>query len=428
MANIFISYSRDDQEKAMILAHDIRILGHDVWFDNELNGGEKWWKEILKSIRTCDIFIFILSNHSLDSSVCVLEYQYASNLEKHTVPILVGEDVSLNLLPPILAKTHFIDYRNNGKQAFSALIRTMSTLPQTKPLPEPLPIPPEVPISYLSRIGQEIENLATLSYEEQSVLLFDLKKGLNDVALANDTKILLKKLRKRKYLFADIAVEIDNLLEDKEHDIVLEKELSHSNILALKANSQKRYKRLFIGMLLGIMFSIVIYTLYIVFYNSYHYVCYEKKIEVSNNDIYYKGCQIYTSNCLSYKKEHFGKYVNKIAAKKGYTSCINGAPLPISSSAKEITRLLQLGKLYYYGTSTIKQDYAKSKEYFLQAADLNSTDAYRYLANMYLSGHGVAVNKDKAKKWLEKGIDADDKKAQEMYDKYFNTVKGTSKK
>jgi hypothetical protein len=43
MSKIFISYSRESEAKAKSLVDDFESLGHDVWFDRELSGGQAWW-------------------------------------------------------------------------------------------------------------------------------------------------------------------------------------------------------------------------------------------------------------------------------------------------------------------------------------------------------------------------------------------------
>jgi hypothetical protein len=39
---IFISYSSKNKDKVQDIASDLNDLDHDVWFDNELTGGQKW--------------------------------------------------------------------------------------------------------------------------------------------------------------------------------------------------------------------------------------------------------------------------------------------------------------------------------------------------------------------------------------------------
>ena len=256
MANIFISYNREDEDKTKALINDIQELGHTVWFDQKLSGGQKWWDKILEIIRNSDVFIFVLSVDSLDSSACSLEYEYAHELGKMILPVLVGEGVSINLLPPALSKIQFIDYQNTDRDALLHLAKALTSAPPSQPLPDPLPLPPEVPISYLGSLTKQIKSRSTLSYEEQSALLIDLKRGLKDPKNTNDARTLLKELRKRRYLFANIAGEIDELLGNTVQETMEDQNILKVENTILK-QSQSRKKRNFLVGLAAIIMVIV---------------------------------------------------------------------------------------------------------------------------------------------------------------------------
>lgn len=434
MANIFISYNREDKDKTKALVDDMEKLGHNVWFDEELSGGQKWWAQILESIRNCDLFVFVLSVNGLDSSACSLEYEYADALGKTILPVLVGEGVSPNLLPPVLSQIQFVDYRKPDRDAILNLAKAFAALPSSKPLPNPLPTPPEVPISYLGSLGKQVESRSKLSYEEQSALLFDLKRGLLDNETKSDARTLLQKLRKRHYLFENIAEEIDELLEDtvkdtkaSTHDINMQHTISKKS-LNQKTENSEGYKKSFWtsvqGIVAGLVIAVGLYFTYTYFIvpSQYSYVCYDKKIEDTQGELFYKGCAIYTIDCSSAKKEHFGRYLNKADAKVAYKRCLKGKPLIVPSlkrSRKDVSQLLEDAKKYYYGRATTAKDYHKAKEYFLKAAELNSVDAYRYLGIMYLFGYSVTINKEEAKKWLQMAIDLGDVRSKELYKEYI---------
>ncbi|MDO8539222.1 MAG: TIR domain-containing protein [Opitutaceae bacterium] len=59
---IFISYARDDTDAARRIAEALRSHGVEVWFDqNELRGGDVWDQNIRNQIRTCTLFLPVIS-------------------------------------------------------------------------------------------------------------------------------------------------------------------------------------------------------------------------------------------------------------------------------------------------------------------------------------------------------------------------------
>jgi formylglycine-generating enzyme required for sulfatase activity len=208
MLNIFISYNRESEAIVRTLADVIKALGHKVWFDQELSGGQIWWDRILEEIRNCDVFVFALSPKALNSAACMRESDYAVALCKPILPVLIAEGVHTNLLPPTLSEIHIIDYRKQDHDAAIHLARAFSAFTSLDPLRDPLPLPPEAPISHLGKLAEQIETKATLSYEKQSALLVDLKRSLKDPKITKDARRLLEKLRRRGDLFAKIADEI----------------------------------------------------------------------------------------------------------------------------------------------------------------------------------------------------------------------------
>lgn len=222
MENIFLSYNRQSESAAKRLASDLEALGHTVWFDQELSGGQVWWDQILSTVRDCDLFIFLLDPKSLVSTACKREYGYAADLGKPILPILVSGEVSTTLLPPALSKIQFVDYREQDRDAAFRLARAVGAIPPPGPLPDPLPAPPEVPVSYLGSLTEQVESSSMLSFEEQSALSVELKNCLRDPETTQDTLTLLKRLRRRRDLFATIAEELDELIESVEKENAVE--------------------------------------------------------------------------------------------------------------------------------------------------------------------------------------------------------------
>jgi hypothetical protein len=206
MANLFISYNRSDQVQARLLAADLEDLSHSVWLDAELAGGQFWWEQILNEIRGCEIFVVVMSKASVvDSLACKREFQYAADLQKPILPVLVAEDVSVSLLPAQLQKVQFVNYQHRDINSIKALARAMQALPLGKELPEPLPTAPEPPISYLASLSHQIDLASFLDLDTQSRIVIELKSSLRDPATALDAQLLLKRLRGRHDLFAKFA-------------------------------------------------------------------------------------------------------------------------------------------------------------------------------------------------------------------------------
>jgi TolB-like protein/Tfp pilus assembly protein PilF len=62
---VFLSYAREDSEAARRLADALRAFGMEVWFDqSELRGGDSWDAKIRTQIRTCALFVAVVSAHS----------------------------------------------------------------------------------------------------------------------------------------------------------------------------------------------------------------------------------------------------------------------------------------------------------------------------------------------------------------------------
>lgn len=217
MLHVFISYSAQRRDLVKTLAEDIRALGHEIWFDQELVGGHVWWDRILKEIRNCDLFLFALAPEAMDSTPCRLEYSYASSLGKTILPVLIAEGVSFDVLPSALSDVQYVDYRRADKQAAFALNKSFSSLPASKPLPDPLPPPPTLPVSFLGSLKEQIEGSETLSFHEQTALVVKLKDRMRDPEHANEVRKLLARLRQRDDLFSKVAEEIDLVVGNLKH-------------------------------------------------------------------------------------------------------------------------------------------------------------------------------------------------------------------
>jgi TPR repeat protein len=69
-----------------------------------------------------------------------------------------------------------------------------------------------------------------------------------------------------------------------------------------------------------------------------------------------------------------------------------------------VDAMVSLGVLYANGQG-VAQDYAKARQWYQKAADKGSADAMYKLGNLYDDGHGVAQDFAKAREWYQKAAD-----------------------
>jgi hypothetical protein len=102
--HIFISYSRADQVYARQLEGDLRERGFEVWIDDRIEFGERWWGTIDQAVRACAVFVVVMTPDSGESEWVEREIMLAQRHEKPIFPLLLrGEELSL------LIDTQYVD-------------------------------------------------------------------------------------------------------------------------------------------------------------------------------------------------------------------------------------------------------------------------------------------------------------------------------
>lgn len=115
MANIFISYSLEDEKFARKLAEDLIKLGHEPWFDKwEIKVGECIPSKIEHGVSGADYVIIILSPSSVESTWVEKEWKikYWDEIERNetlVLPVLI-EDCEI---PSLLKIKKYADFRTN---------------------------------------------------------------------------------------------------------------------------------------------------------------------------------------------------------------------------------------------------------------------------------------------------------------------------
>lgn len=208
---IFVSYAREDRAIARSLCDDLSIVRYDAFIDDELSGGHAWWDTLLERIRSCDVFLPILSTHWLDSVPCRLEAQYAIELDRNLLPVAI-EEVSPRLMPAPIAETQWVRYERVDKASALRLVAAIENLDPIRPLPDPLPVQPSVPISYLTRLQERVTVDSELARTEQELLLVELRRLAEVGDERDDVLFLATRFRSRHDLNIRVAGDLDDLI------------------------------------------------------------------------------------------------------------------------------------------------------------------------------------------------------------------------
>ena len=112
---IFISYGRDQYATlAARLADILTARGYEVWYDQQLQSGRSWARDIqerldwLAEVPQHGRFVYLLSQHSTRrTSFCLSELQYAIDNYVSVFPVLVEKcKIPLEIYP-----LHRLDFR-----------------------------------------------------------------------------------------------------------------------------------------------------------------------------------------------------------------------------------------------------------------------------------------------------------------------------
>ncbi len=138
MANhIFISYSRTDQSYARKLAEELRQRAFEVWIDDRIDYGSRWWRTIVKAIHNCAAFIVVMSPAAEESDWVEKEIMLAQDEKKPIFPLLLqGKRFAL------LINTQYADVTGGRlpPQGFYNRLRKIAPAP-TQPPPVSLSPP-----------------------------------------------------------------------------------------------------------------------------------------------------------------------------------------------------------------------------------------------------------------------------------------------
>jgi hypothetical protein len=129
---LFISYSRKDNDFVRQLNTRLQEAGKTVWFDEETQAssinasGVDFEKETFKGIDNADNFLFIVSPPSVASRYCVAELNHAAKRGKRIIAVKYRE-IDPDTMPVALQAVQGLEFSNRAEfeASFLGLVRTL---------------------------------------------------------------------------------------------------------------------------------------------------------------------------------------------------------------------------------------------------------------------------------------------------------------
>ncbi len=145
-ADVFISYSHHDKKYAKKLITHLASLKRseqvDVWYDNDIDAGREWAKEINNNMQTADVILLLISAFFLESDYCYSkEAKYA--LQRH-------RDKTACVIPVLLRSVDWDDTPFHDLQAVPRGTKPIQSWPDED--------------AALLNVVQEIKNAITRRY------------------------------------------------------------------------------------------------------------------------------------------------------------------------------------------------------------------------------------------------------------------------
>src|SRR5215217_572276 len=129
MADVFISYAREDQEFVRRLQKALEEHHRNTWIDwKDIPLTAKWKEEVFSAIDQADSFAAVISPDFIVSKPCQDELDHAAYNHKRMVP-LWHRDVADEEVPPDLAAHQYVFLRENDdfEDAFERLLKALDT-------------------------------------------------------------------------------------------------------------------------------------------------------------------------------------------------------------------------------------------------------------------------------------------------------------
>jgi adenylate cyclase len=227
-AEVFVSYSREDQDRVFELTAKLRAAGVSLWIDQgAIDAASLWSEQIVNALESAKALLLIVTPSSVHSDNVAKEVMLVSERKGHILPVHLEPTVIPPTLKYQLAGIQHIEYFKAGETDASvkAILRSLerlgvaisppqTTWPAAAAPPQPTPAAPARPIASAERGALAVVPFDNISPDQETDYFSD---GLTEELTARLSTIseielvsrwATKKLKERKHEVRDIGSEL----------------------------------------------------------------------------------------------------------------------------------------------------------------------------------------------------------------------------
>ena len=173
-AEVFLSYSRDDQDRVLELAAKLRAAGASLWVDQgAIDAASLWSEQIVNALESAKVLLLFVTEAAVHSDNVAKEVMLVSERKGHILPVYLEPTVITPTLKYQLAGIQHIEYfkGSDSEAGLKAILRSLERLGVK--LAPPAPAPKAAPAEASPRMHPASRAGATAEREALAVLPFD---------------------------------------------------------------------------------------------------------------------------------------------------------------------------------------------------------------------------------------------------------------
>jgi adenylate cyclase len=171
-AEVFLSYSRDDQERVLELAGKLRAAGVSLWIDQgAIDAASLWSEQIVNALESAKVLLLFVTEAAVHSHNVAKEVMLVSERKGHILPVYLEPTVITPTLKYQLAGIQHIEYfkGSDSETTLKSILRTLERLGVKLAQPEPrTPAPAPIRAESRSATHTARDALAVLPFDNIS--------------------------------------------------------------------------------------------------------------------------------------------------------------------------------------------------------------------------------------------------------------------